>query len=318
MPTSSPTAAKRAPKPYTTFERQIKLLQERGLTISDPARAADYLRRIGYYRMSGYCKPFRAADSELFVSGASFEDVVALYLFDKRLRLMMMDALERIEVAVRAEIAAQMGAKNPQAHLEFDYFWVESCDQKSLDASLNAFDAWRREEQKIRNRRDEIVNHHDREYGTPPPIWASVELWSFGMLARFYKLMRPEDQRAVATRFGVVRKYLQSWLDAMGFARNVSAHHGRLWNRGVIWRPKLPAPGDIAEFDPPQTKGKQASGRIYSVLCVVVFLLRRICPRSEWPRRLRRLMEDFPVAPGRSLREMGFPPEWKNSNFWNR
>ena len=146
--------------------------------------------------MSGYCKPFRAADSELFVSGASFEDVVALYLFDKRLRLMMMDALERIEVAVRAEIAAQMGAKNPQAHLEFDYFWVESCDQKSLDASLNAFDAWRREEQKIRNRRDEIVNHHDREYGTPPPIWASVELWSFGMLARFYKLMRRRPARS--------------------------------------------------------------------------------------------------------------------------
>ena len=191
--------------------------------------------------MSGYCKPFRAADSESFVSGASFEDVVALYLFDKRLRLMMMDALERIEVAVRAEIAAQMGAKNPQAHLKFDYFWIESCDQKSLDASLKAFDAWRREEQKIRNRRDEIVNHHDREYGTPPPIWASVELWSFGMLARFYKLMRPEDQRAVATRFGVVRKYLQSWLDAMGFARNVSAHHGRLWNRAVIWQPKLSA-----------------------------------------------------------------------------
>ena len=315
MPTISPTTAKRAPKPYTTFEQQIKLLQERGLTISDPARAADYLRRIGYYRMSGYCKPFRAADSDLFVSGASFEDVVALYLFDKRLRLMMMDALERIEVAVRAEIAAQMGAKNPQAHLEFDCFWVESYDQKSLNSSYKAFNALKREERKVRDRCDEIVNHHDREYGTPPPIWASVELWSFGMLARFYKLMLPEDRRMVATRFGVVKmEFLESWLNAMSFARNVSAHHGRLWNRAVIWQPKL-SPG-FAGFDPP--KDERASKRIYSVLCVVVFLLRRICPRSEWPRRLRRLMEEFPVAPGRSLREMGFPPEWKNSDFWNR
>ena len=313
----SPTA----PKPYTTFDQQIELLQTRGLKISAPARAADYLRRIGYYRISGYCKPFRVANSESFVSGASFENVVALYLFDKRLRLAMTDALERIEIAVRAEIAAQMGAKNPQAHLDFDCLRVESRNQKLLNTSSEAFNAWRKmhEEQMIRHCRDEIVNHHRLKYGTLPPIWASVELWSFGMLARFYKLMRPEDRRVVATRFGVVKmEFLQSWLDAMGFARNVSAHHGRLWNRGVIWRPKLPAPGDIAEFDPPQTKGKQASGRIYSVLCVVVFLLRRICPRSEWPRRLRCLMEDFPVAPGRSLSEMGFPPEWKNSDFWNR
>ena len=122
----SPTA----PKPYTTFDQQIELLQTRGLKISAPARAADYLRRIGYYRMSGYCKPFRVVNSELFVSGASFEDVVALYLFDKRLRLAMTDALERIEVAVRAEIAAQMGAKNPQAHLDSDFLRVESRDQK--------------------------------------------------------------------------------------------------------------------------------------------------------------------------------------------
>ena len=306
MSPSSPTAAKHAPKPYTTFEQQIKLLQERGLTISDPARAADYLRRIGYYRISGYCKPFRAVDSESFVSGASFEDVVALYLFDKRLRLMMMDALERIEVAVRAEIAAQMGAKNPPAHLDSDFLRVESCDQK--------FKAWE-EKQKLRHYRDGIVEHHRREYGTLPPIWASVELWSFGMLAQFYEWMRPEDRRAVATRFGVVKMgFLESWLKAMSFARNVSAHHGRLWNRAVIWQPKL-SPG-FAGFDPP--KDERASKRIYAVLCVVVFLLRRICPRSEWPRRLRRLMEIFPVAPGRSLSEMGFPPEWKNSDFWNR
>ncbi len=82
--------------------------------ITDPARAADYLKRIGYYRLSAYWYPFRrsslrpdaagkpqAVVEDDFRPGTEFAAVLALYVFDKKLRLLMLDALERIEIVSR-------------------------------------------------------------------------------------------------------------------------------------------------------------------------------------------------------------------------
>jgi abortive infection bacteriophage resistance protein len=109
-----------------TFEQQLDLLKGRGLEVTDDLRALDCLRRIGYYRLSAYWYPLRALtvlqDPETgalshrredeFVEGARFQDVVGLYVFDKHLRLLLADALERIEVAVRVSIAYLLGSRS--------------------------------------------------------------------------------------------------------------------------------------------------------------------------------------------------------------
>ena len=97
-------SGKRPPKPHLKISEQLALLASRGMKISNPDHAADCLRRIGYYRLSGYWKPFQAdpgGKSEQFAPGASFPDILALYVFDKRLRLILLDAQERIEIALR-------------------------------------------------------------------------------------------------------------------------------------------------------------------------------------------------------------------------
>lgn len=111
-------------KPWQSYEEQLDLLISRGLVVTDRAKALEYLRRIGYYRLSGYWFPFRELSEPLilldehgrkpakkqrketrialddFRPGATFEDAVRLYVFDKKLRLLAMDALERIEIAL--------------------------------------------------------------------------------------------------------------------------------------------------------------------------------------------------------------------------
>src|SRR5699024_4542222 len=84
----------------------VRRLASRGLEITSPDRAARYLRHIGYYRFSPpYAIPFQQGgpDHE-FRSGTSFDDVLDLYVFDRKLRILVLDALERVEVAVRAAI----------------------------------------------------------------------------------------------------------------------------------------------------------------------------------------------------------------------
>jgi len=115
-------------KPYRTFEQQLELLKSRGLEVTNDSVALEYLRRLGYYRLSGYwypcrklipfpahqSKPVRPQREDGFMSGARFQDAVELYVFDKKLRLLILDAIERVEVAFRVDIAYLLGKKGPR------------------------------------------------------------------------------------------------------------------------------------------------------------------------------------------------------------
>ncbi len=94
-------------KPPLTIEEQIELLIERGLSVPDKERAVHYLRYISYYRLSIYARFFQYSGSteHQFRSGTSFDDILTLYTFDRELRLLVIDAIERIEVALRGTIS---------------------------------------------------------------------------------------------------------------------------------------------------------------------------------------------------------------------
>ena len=118
----------KALKPWLSFPDQLRQLQARGLQVDDSVAALDYLERVGYYRLSGYWYSLRNIDHasstalgravrlDSFVADSRFEDVVRLYVFDKKLRLLALDALERIEMAVRVDIAHLLGKRHPGAH----------------------------------------------------------------------------------------------------------------------------------------------------------------------------------------------------------
>jgi len=94
-------------KPPLSIEQQIELLKSRGLEIPDHEQAAHYLYHLNYYRLSGYMLPFQEGTEHHFQAGTTFEHVLNLYLFDRKLRLLLMDAIERIEVSVRTPWANQ-------------------------------------------------------------------------------------------------------------------------------------------------------------------------------------------------------------------
>ena len=92
-------------KPATSITDQLALLRRRGMVIDDEASARHYLQHISYYRLRAYWLTYEtpaAAGDHAFRPGTRFEDVLALYVFDRQLRLLVMDAIERVEVALRA------------------------------------------------------------------------------------------------------------------------------------------------------------------------------------------------------------------------
>lgn len=318
-------------KPYLTFEQQLALLKGRGLGVTDEAAALACLQRIGYYRLSAYWYPLRqtvqsqvAGSSQTIVqrvdafrSGSTFEQVLALYVFDKRLRLLVLDAIERIEVALRVDVSYRLGAKDPFAHMMPEFLHGNFTKRANPETGRTTYKNWLgKHQQMVERSREDFVRHYQQKYGEPFPIWVAVELWDFGMLSTFYQCMQVADKDAIAARYGLSDGHLlQSWLRALNFVRNVAAHHSRLWNKNLVDQPKLPRAGLMPAFDP-WIRQPAVASRLFAMLCILLHLMRVVSPNSAWPTRLRQLLDGFPAVPGLSLADMGFPAGWEGQPLW--
>lgn len=282
----------------------------------DRTRALHFLRFIGYYRLSAYALPFQQAGAALnlglpdkpFLPGASFEDLLRLYVFDRELRLLVMDAIERIEVAVRTCLANEM-AERHGAHwfMEARHFQPRFAHRRFL-AKLE-------EELRIKapshpptgQHHEPFINHYYQTYGDPylPPVWMVAEMQSLGVWSRvFGSLQQTAERRAIAAHFGVDEQVFQTWTHALTHLRNLCAHHSRLWNRRFVIRPKIARKHALLVAD---------NGRFYAFAVILHDLLKVIAPGTRWAHRLMELLR---ANPGLSLAAMGFPLDWEREPFW--
>jgi abortive infection bacteriophage resistance protein len=317
-------------KPYLPVPQQIDLLRSRGMAISDQEQAEAWLKRVGYYRLSGYWYPFRerqttqAADGseqvvvlDSFRPGTELSHAFALYVFDKRLRLLMLDAIERIEVGLRVDIALLMGKDDPWAHRNPNNFnrYFRNLDPDDLAVRhtkwLSYLDALGARS------REEFAKHFYTKYKDPFPIWIAVELWDFGTLSTLVNGMKDKDLQHLADKYGVPRRtMLVSWMQSINFVRNVCAHHGRLWNRPLVIQPAPPRGNEIPLFQH-WSKDTYAKTRMYAAASILQLLLRTISPGSSWGERLKELMSTFPGGPGLLQAPGGFPKGWEEMPLWN-
>lgn len=305
-------------KKWLSLSDQLELLQERNMFIDDERKALNYLERIGYYRLSGYSYSFRqfGVDGQRldnFVEGTKFSDIIDLFVFDKRLRLLALDALERIELAVRVDIAYLLGQKDPLCHLNSQYF-MRSKNKKGDFI----YDHWLKGQQdKIkRASKEPYIEHHANKYDGNVPIWVAIEVWDFGTLSTLYSLLKSPDKQIIADKYSageLSAKHIplfQQWLRSLNFVRNVSAHHARLWNISVKDRANISSNllGDL-QLD---------NSRPFYYFCMMKLMLDRICPNSTWQDRFQAHLETFPTdLPTQiSLEQMGLVQGWEISNIW--
>lgn len=315
-------------RPWMDFSDQLELLKSRGMEAGDETAALSYLNRIGYYRLSAYWYPFRVWEmqqdpesgrithrrTDKFMAGARFVDAVKLYLFDKKLRLIVLDALERVEVALRVDIAFMLGERDTFAHLNADELHP-SFAGKLLRDDRTTHQAWcERHEQLVARSKEDFVKHYHEKHGPVLPIWVAIEVWEFGAMSQLFAMMKVADQQRIASKYGVPDwRVFQSWLRSLSYLRNLVAHHSRLWNRNVVEQPKLPAQGAIAWCD--EFAGKNdLLAKPFLLLSICRHMVRQICPGTEWHLRLSNHLQSFPaqqVEPPRSIADMGTPSAWE-------
>ena len=153
----------------------MDLLAKRGLKIDDEAEAAHYLKFIGYYRLSGYALPLslkRTDGTHQFKPGVRFTDILNLYRFDRELRLILNDAIERVEVAFRTRVSDYMAVKyGPHWLLKADCFGVR--EEWSALLRRIAADVGFQEDGSVKEAKgkDVFIEHYYLKYTDPklPP-----------------------------------------------------------------------------------------------------------------------------------------------------
>lgn len=307
-------------KPAHTIDQQLELLCQRGLVIPDEGRARQYLANISYYRLSAYTRPFYVPREQAhsFLPSTAFDQVLALYIFDRELRLLLLDAIERIEVALRAQMTNTLaehhgahGYTDPRIFDDrYDHAWLMDKLKKAAESrDVETF-----------------LEHYRKKYGLAPkqpPVWMTMELLTFKEVSRMFGALRhKEDTQRISKHFGWPDTVLRSWFRSLSDLRNLCAHHARVWNREFGSFPLIPrkAPkgwaqipqGVTADQSDPQSR-IEPQRRFYMQLVVIETLMRAVCPESQWSQRALHLLADHPHL---SLKHMGFPEGWEQQAFW--
>jgi abortive infection bacteriophage resistance protein len=295
-------------KPAISIQDQLNKLIFRGLIVADHNAAMQKLKSISYYRLSGYIYPFRLRDhlgnvQDGLVAGTKFEQILELYEFDRHLRLLILDAIERIEVAIRTQLTYNFSCKyGPFGHTDASNFhhdfnhpvWITEVDKETQRSG------------------DEFIRHYSHKYDGYPtvPLWMLTEVMSLGGLSHLYKGLKHDDKKVVSSFFNVHHKRLVDWLHKLTYIRNVCAHHSRLWNRELAVRP------DVVKDVNWQKPITPRNDRIFYILLILRYLLLATGNGKEWVLEVNQLLN--PIANNPKWRiAMGIPENWETHPIWS-
>lgn len=292
-------------KPRLDVDEQVQLLKQQGLQIEDSKEAQHVLKVVGYYRFSGYLHPFKLPHQNnthrSFKPNTTFNYIWELYQFDRELRLLVSDAIEKIEVAFRASIS-DVTSK------EHGLFWYT--DSKFYRNSSQHLTLMRKIDTLLKNPEEVFIQHYLEKYHDPkyPPIWMMIEALSFGTCSKlFSNIQSIATRNKISDIFEQHTTIIESWMKVVVWIRNICTHHARLWNRWLVEAPIIP-------------KNEPLHGYLLNhnrkfIVCAYILtkLLKTITPNNHWENKLFNLFEKYPKHPKNT---MGFNHEWRNDPFW--
>ncbi|PXY33758.1 Abi family protein [Prauserella flavalba] len=325
-------------KPWLSLEQQVERLASRGIDVGDRDRAAAVLKAVGYYRLTGYLYPFRESEQYAdddgrertrvlggYRAGTTLGHAEDLIDFDRRLRMLVMDGVERIEVAVRMQLGYVLGRTSAFAHENpacfTEAFTAPGTDPESGEPNPSSHARWLERAGERRAKSDEqFVVHFREKYDDRMPVWALTELLELGQLSVLYRGLRQQDAEEIALAFGApTKKTMVSWLASLNYVRNVAAHHARLFNRKLQNAPARPKAGQVPPLD--HLRDEQTSKGVfgtYNALAVIAHLLPAIEAGTDWHRRLAELLQGFPTSNALSVASIGVPQGWESLELWQR
>lgn len=320
---------------YKSADELLAVLQGRGLEIRDRALAAHFLDTVGYHRLSAYCQFFydgeKAFDATI---PTTIEDVVHLYSFDRRLRLLLTGPLEKVEVTLRSLIIKSIGdylgatgKSDPIINLFAPELYnlsskqnIQNLDlaQQTLRSSARShWDTLYSKAARKASRRGQIITRDEwrKRFGDhfkDLPAWTLLQTSSFGPLVYLYSILRHEIQIEIAEKFRMPVPVLVTAFFGLKELRNACAHHESIWNWDSNTRAvELKFPKRYLAAAAVNSSNRL---KIYPYCALIhIFLSPLSNGSSTWHRRLKKLINEYSTMYSTN---MGFPDHWQTMPFW--
>lgn len=296
---------------------QIKLLKSRGMRFRDETLAASYLANISYYRLKGYWWDMQTDyKKHTFKPDTWFEDIIDRYNFDRKLRLILFDAIERIEIALRTKLIYHFSVSYGGLwYLDSNLF--ENRTIKLNDGTVkpihqNILDELQKEFS--RSREIFIQDHRNRFPNCDADAWKTLEVASLGTLSKIYKTLKHQlpEKATIANEMGLnLHSELSSWLEAITCVRNIVAHHSRLWSRNMV-KPVEILNNPVGKWFINPLMPVQAK-KPFLVISCMVYLCNEITPGNRIKAEIHELIKSNPSVP---IYKLGFLNNWHKEPVW--
>ncbi len=289
-------------KPPLTYAQQVALLESRGLLVTDKIKAENFLSQVNYYRFSAYCLPFEVA-RHIFKSDVKFEQIQQLYEFDRRLRFLIDETLEVIEISFRTSLAYYLSHQyGPLVHEDASKFYIGFDHPTWID----------KVHEEIQRSKETFINHYKNTYDGFPqlPLWMAVEVMSFGALSQLYSGLLQTDKIAIAKTIGLHSTVLHSWLHTFSYVRNMCAHHSRIWNRELAIAMIIPRNGKWTGINV-----KRVGSVIFAINTFLKNIPLELNVQKDWHDEMDQLL-NRPVAIPNFYQAMGLPETYKGHVLW--
>lgn len=294
------------PKKFLSISQLIQKLTDAGMTIDSQDEAKLALATIGYYRLKGYSFHLIDPATKKYIAGTNFSDILKLYYFDSELSHLLFSYLSQIEVALKARLINAFHATqdalilhDPSAFKDKQLYWR---NQGTIASEISRSN-------------DVFIEHNFCNHEGAIPLWASVEVMSFGTISKTIKNMKTGNQSAFSV---LVQNYkfknvngntvkpskdmFTSWIQAVSVMRNICAHNSRIYNRTISIRPQLISSDVIS----PQPR--------YNGLYQIMLSMKYLRPTDEswidFVRSFKRLLNKYTGA--YDINKMNFPSDWKS------
>lgn len=289
------------------ISQQIETLERRGMIFSDRQLAEHYLSHISYYRLRAYTFPYQnnSDPNHPFWRATPFERVLNDYILDRKLRVLVFDAMEKIEIALRTQIIYQYSIKKGgQWYEDVSLFRVARLFQSDLS----------RLDKEINRSQEEFIRHYKSKYTSPirPPAWMALEVCTIGTLSKMYdNLALSDEKKAIAQHFDLGHPFvLESWMKTFSHIRNICAHHSRLWNRPITIIPVFPKRPSRPWVSPTMLA---ESHKIFASLCCIRYFLNQISPGNNFSTKVKDWLGLFRDV---NIKAIGFVEGWEDEPLW--
>jgi len=299
-----------------SIEEQINKLKKRGLIVNNVNFAASYLSSNSYYRLRAFTIPFLDFDNQekqhkFREKDIQFEDIVDLYNFDSRLRTIIFNALEKIEVALRAKLIYEYCTETKDSH------WFLN---KTLYFNNDKYDfLMEKIDEDVNRSNEDFVNHYQTKYTFPelPPSWMTLETLSFGNISKMIANLdcKSKPFRRISTSLGLSNPFiLENWIYSFSVLRNYCAHHSRVWNRRFHVELKMPY-NTIYPFIDKNELSYIHTNKLFAILSCIQYIIKIINPEFDFRNSIIKIISEGGKL--LDIKDMGFPHQWQTFGVWN-